>query len=149
MLPQDRDRFWSRVSITGPDPSICWLWTGTKHVYGLFRVNGRMKAAHRLAYEEIIGPIPAGLVLDHLCRNPICVNPLHLEPVTHQVSNRRGLSPKLASERMKARHRARTHCKHGHPFTPENTRLGRNGRKCRKCVARRSREWRQRKRGVI
>ena len=143
---RDRDRFWSQVLIQSPDPARCWLWTGYKlGGYGLFQIDGKTRGAHRVAYEEIVGPIPAGLVLDHLCRNRACVNPLHLEPVSHQVNNRRGLNPKLASQRMTARHRARKLCKYGHPFTPENTYHGRDGRKCRMCNARRMREWRMRK----
>jgi hypothetical protein len=105
-----------------------------------------MKSAHRVAYEDRIGPIPKGLVLDHLCRDPLCVNPFHLEPVTLKVNNRRGLGPIIASRLQTARNRARTHCKHGHPFTPENTYRERDGRRCRRCAARRRSEWRLRTR---
>jgi hypothetical protein len=76
------DRFWRRVIKAQPDE--CWLWTGTLHRgYGHFSVSrGVTKYAHRIAYELTIGPIPDGLELDHLCRNKVCVNPQHLEPVT-------------------------------------------------------------------
>ena len=149
MLPRDKSRFWSRVIIAAPGRSACWLWMGNKRAdYGRFRVHGKMRSAHRVAYEDVIRPIPDGLVIDHLCRNPSCVNPFHLEPVTQQVNNRRGLGPKVASQLMTAHNRARTHCKHGHPFTPENTYLGSDGRRCRRCFARRMREWRARKRNA-
>jgi hypothetical protein len=146
MSSRDKKRFWSKVSIAARSRSICWPWTGYKRGdYGYFKLGGKMRSAHRVAYEDLIGPIPAGLVVDHLCRNPICVNPFHLEPVTHQVNNRRGLGPKVASERMKRRNQRRIQCKHGHPFTPENTYVQPDGRRCRQCIARRMREWRARK----
>lgn len=83
-------RFWPKVDKT----STCWLWTGAltlasnKHVggYGRFRVGAQMRRAHRYAYELLVGPIPAGLDLDHLCNNRRCVNPAHLEPVTRAVN---------------------------------------------------------------
>jgi hypothetical protein len=113
--------------------------------YGLFKLDGRLRMAHRVAYEDIIGPIAPGLVVDHLCRNPACVNPFHLEPVTRQVNARRGNGPRLAA----ARHRARTHCKHGHAVTPENIYVQSNGKRyCRPCRARLKREWRRRKRNA-
>ena len=70
--------------------------------------------AHRAYYERYVGPIPEGLVIDHLCRNRRCVNPTHLEPVTSAENNLRGLGPGAVNRRKKACHR-------GHAFTPENT----------------------------
>lgn len=90
------DRYWSKVQ---PFLALdaCWLWTGKmdgKRQYGAFRYKRdgavHYKIAHRLAYELLIGPIPEGLVIDHLCRNGRCVNPDHLEPVTNRVNLRRG-----------------------------------------------------------
>ncbi len=74
-----------------PQPTGCWHWTGAKtdKGYGRFYLNGN-KHAHRISYELLIGPIPNGLVIDHLCRNPSCVNPAHLEPVTHVENVKRG-----------------------------------------------------------
>ena len=85
------NRFWSKVAKS----EGCWNWTSTTNGrgYGTFRV-GRVKVyAHRFAYETTVGPIKEGLVVDHLCRNPRCVNPAHLEPVTHLENVRRGLAP--------------------------------------------------------
>lgn len=85
------DRFWPKVDAT----SDCWLWTGHRDDdgYGKFTVvSGQSPMyAHRWSYEFLVGPIPAGLVLDHLCRNPPCTNPDHLEPVTNEENIRRGI----------------------------------------------------------
>jgi hypothetical protein len=94
--------------------------------------------AHRWSYEALVGPIPPGLEIDHLCRVRNCVNPSHLEPVTKAVNILRG-------ESMSARHARQTHCKSGHPFDAENTRMTTDGqRRCRTCdrqygIARRQR----------
>lgn len=78
----------------------------------------------------MVGPIPEGLSLDHLCRHPWCVNPAHLDPVEHAENVRRGASGIKAM----ARAALQTHCKHGHEFTPENTRISAQGsRVCRAC----------------
>ena len=75
-----------------PDERDCWQWKGAEsgNGYGKVSISGRMKMAHRAIYEILIGPIPEGLVLDHLCRNRGCCNPLHMEPVTVQENTRRG-----------------------------------------------------------
>jgi hypothetical protein len=112
-------RFWSKVDKTGE----CWLWTAStsRLGYGMFSVGDRMIGAHRIAYELIVGPIPEGLVIDHLCFTRNCVNPDHLEPVT-QTENLR---------RMGGR---KTHCPHGHEYTVENSYINRDGTKaCRTC----------------
>lgn len=82
MLKTVEERFWSKVNKT--TTSGCWEWTAHLHKgYGQFGVKqGQIKYAHRVAYEWAVSPIPAGLELDHLCKNPKCVNPEHLEPVT-------------------------------------------------------------------
>lgn len=78
----------------------CWEWLRAKAGggYGRVCINGRLLQAHRVVYEQFVGPIPAGLHLDHLCRNPGCVNPAHLEPVTCVENIRRGVWPKLTLE---------------------------------------------------
>ena len=86
-------RFWSKVSIA---PTGCWLWAGAiqaSNGYGRFgvgRATDGVCFAHRWAYEFFLGPIPAGLEIDHLCRVRACVNPLHLQPVTHAENRARG-----------------------------------------------------------
>ena len=101
----------------------CWLWTGHKYPrgYGQFHSRRRVVYAHRFAYEYFVGPIPSGLVLDHLCRNRACVNPQHLEPVSHTENVRRGEAVKAV-------------CKAGHTYDANNTYLDVNGWKhCRTC----------------
>lgn len=99
-----------------PDTS-CWVWTGTTNGRGYGRVwsVGKQKKAHRVFYELLVGDIPEDLELDHLCFNKLCVNPAHLEPVTHQENLRRaGITGLLGPE-------LKTHCPRKHPYTPENT----------------------------
>lgn len=129
------DRFWPKVS---PEPnSGCWLWEGAVHTngYGNFYVDGKYRRAHRVSYEMHKGQIPDGLVIDHLCRNTFCVNPDHLEPVTHGENVRRGEN----------RNRDKTHCKWGHEFTPDNTLMRKGGRACRKCAKIRMEKWKNAK----
>lgn len=77
------ERFWPKAEV-GED-SECWPWVGSRdpYGYGRLKINGKFRGAHRLAYELSVGSIPEGLEIDHLCRNRCCVNPAHLEPVTH------------------------------------------------------------------
>ncbi len=109
----DFPRFWSKVGIGAPDE--CWLWTGStaSKGYGLFWHKGRSVRVHRLAYELMVGPIPEGLTLDHLCRVRHCVNPKHLEPVTGKINILRG-------EGAPAYNARKTHCLRGHPFNETN-----------------------------
>ena len=91
----------------------CWEWTGAKTGgYGCLKIHGQHILAHRFAYEHLVGPIPDGLELDHLCRNHACVNPTHLEAVTHEENVRRG---ELAEAQKLSKER-RTHCRKGHPY---------------------------------
>ncbi len=119
--PEQSARFWSYVNITDD----CWLWTaGTSgNGYPQFQLGERPYPAHRIAYTERVGPIPDGLVVDHLCCNPMCVNPAHLEPVTIGENVRRGA----------ARRERKTHCVRGHEYTHENTYVFRGRRYCRAC----------------
>lgn len=127
-----------------PEPNTgCWLWFGvTNHAgYGELRVNKKHIRAHRFSYESHRGTIPAGAVLDHLCRNVSCVNPDHLEPVTQAENMRRGdVRARLLQSRAD-----KTHCKNGHDMLDvQNVRVSGNRRRCRRCAAQSS--ARQRKR---
>lgn len=109
--------------------SDCWLWTRSLDGkgYASIKVDGRMQLAHRLSYTSLVGPIPKGLVLDHLCRVRRCVNPAHLEPVTDRENILRG-------EGFGAKNAAKTHCPQGHPYDGANTLIRPNGnRRCRAC----------------
>jgi len=103
-------RFWLKIDWPSvKEPGDCWPWAGAKsRGYGGFRVKKQRFSAHRFEYELLIGPIPDGLTLDHLCRNPSCVNPGHLEPVTQAENNRR--KPQEVRERVAAATRTPCTC---------------------------------------
>lgn len=132
-----------RASIPEPN-SGCILWlAGTSYSgYGILRIAGKQYRAHRVAYELAHGPVPDGLVLDHLCRVRSCINPDHLEPVTQLVNVQRG------AKNVKF-------CKSGHEFTPENTLVRTRGdgtqtlrRTCLACKRRLSAEYARRRRAA-
>lgn len=127
---QQQESFWARITVDMVDSDECFCWTGKLDAdgYGRCRFAGHGDfLAHRVAYTILRGPIAEGLTLDHLCRNRKCCNPAHLEPVTAVENLRRSDSP-IASNFD------RTHCRRGHEFTPENTRVRRGKRECRACV---------------
>ena len=117
-----RGGFWDRVE----KGDRCWIWFGPKDQSGYGRYQN--VPAHRYAYILEFGPILDGLVIDHLCRNPACVNPWHLEPVTARVNILRG-------EGVGAGNARKTHCINGHLFDEANTyiRKDRYQRMCRTC----------------
>lgn len=126
VTPASTARFWAKVETTG----VCWLWTGytNRGGYGVIYA-GAMVPAHRFAYELLVGPIPDGLVIDHLCRTKACVNPDHLEPVTQGENVRRGLG-------AGSQYQPKSDCVNGHPFTDDNTVIAHNGQqRCLKCRA--------------
>lgn len=123
-----------REKYTVDAESGCWLWHGCTIPagYGAMKIDGEMVGAHRWAYERFIGPIPDGMVIDHLCRTRNCVNPQHMEPVSNVKNVMRGNG-------IGARNSRKTHCKHGHPFAGDNLIIekrggGRTGRRCRQCT---------------
>ena len=127
------DRFMAFVS---PEPnSGCWLWSGAyfkkpnQDGYGMFWMGKTRRAAfaHRVSFELHKGPIPNGLVIDHVCRVKGCVNPEHLRAVTHRTNTRENNSSVCTVNAHK------THCKRGHEFTVENTKLVPGGRECVAC----------------
>lgn len=139
-LPLDTPFVEQRIGLTAQElvrcrtvvtESGCWQFTGTLHPsgYARFAYRSRTMAGHRLAYEAFVGPIPDGLTIDHLCRNKACLNPGHLEAVTmrENVMRSTGIAPTNA---------AKTHCKRGHEFTPENTYFNyHGGRGCKTCAS--------------
>jgi hypothetical protein len=106
------------------DSVKCWQWAGGyfKKGYGVFNIASGAFPAHRISYTALIGIIPQGLTLDHLCRNRGCVNPFHLEPVTAIENTKRGNSG--------INMRSKTHCKRGHEFNSENMKIGSRGARC-------------------
>lgn len=142
---KDLARIFSKITISADrsyNGSPCWEWTGSKvHGYGNMRWEGKVRRVHRIMYSWIYGPIPhrgAKLEIDHLCKNPSCVNVCHLELVTSQVNC-------LRSNNLAAQYAPRMHCNYGHEFTEANTilvsRKGAISRKCRQC----KNEWRKKK----
>lgn len=134
------ESFWKRVDKTDD----CWVWTGyiTNKGYGQIATRRKptpsgTRLAHRVAYELLVGEIEEGMHLDHLCRNTLCVNPDHLEPVTPQENTRRGLHGEL-----------RTHCNHGHELSGDNVIYdsATNCRRCRACSRKRVKEYAARSR---
>lgn len=141
------DKLAARMDID-PDTG-CWLWTGaSRNNYGTIWIDGRSLTSHKVAYEMLVGPVPEGLDVDHVChsedlscpggvtcRHRLCFNPDHLEPVTRRENAHRGRGP-----------HGNTHCPQGHEYSTENT-IVRNdnnepGRRCRICTnARQRQRW--------
>ena len=131
---RDLVRFFRRVT---PDGNGCWVWSSVKRGtsgcngegYGNFKAGGRVRGAHRWLYETVVAcPLP-GLVLDHLCRNRACVNPAHLEIVSHRENILRG-------EGATAQLHRKTHCYRGHELVAPFAYTDKRGRRvCRKCHA--------------
>ena len=141
LSPAFAKRFWAKVE----RGSSCWLWQGRlRHGYGaVWDVSGTA-GAHRVAWILTHGPIPPGLCVCHRCDNPACVNPAHLFLGTHRDNVRDMVRKGRAVNPQAERNRGKTHCRHGHPFTEENTvhlmEDGRPRRACRTCQERYSRQ---------
>lgn len=129
------ERFWPKVDKTGD----CWLWTANTNNAGYGLIwnpdEGKKVYAHRTAYIMLRGPIPTGMSLDHLCHTTRCVNPDHLEPVTHRENILRSDAPPAVNAR-------KNECPAGHPYDDFNTytKPGSGARECRTCMARRAKE---------
>lgn len=136
----DRLMMFFRHVQPGKGRGACWEWTGcqTSTGYGRFMVNRRGGPASRAAYTLLIGEIPVGLTIDHLCRNPSCVNPRHLEAVSMRENLMRGGSPSAHNAR-------KILCKNGHKFDRRvfNKTKGSYMRQCSVCCGRRAKLWRK------
>lgn len=132
------ETFWSRADRSaGSDHCWRWLGTHTPDGYGRYKTGGKQNAAHRVAYELLVGPIPDGKQIDHLCRVRDCVNPAHMEPVTNRVNQLRG-------DTFARRNAAATHCPRGHAYDRANTEHNKNGsRVCRTCRKAKFDAWRR------
>ena len=115
---------WEDVDATG----ICWQWLRppTHYGYGQLVREGVHWYTHRLAWTVLVGPIPDGMTLDHLCRNRLCCNPDHLELVTPAENKRRGYSQNAINAR-------KTHCPSNHEYAGDNLVVRRGQRCCRQC----------------
>ncbi len=139
------DRLWSRIEVREPDE--CWPWGGNLNDYGYGRISsggrgGSILMVHRLVYEQLVGPIPEGMTIDHKCHNNSgcmlgvdcphrkCCNPQHMEPVPGVENLRRGTAG--------LRQKMRTHCPRNHEYSEENTLIkvcnGRPKRFCKECA---------------
>lgn len=138
-------RFWRKVQ---PIDRGCWLWLASKTPgprggYGQYGISsGHMIAAHLHLYRTLVGPVPAGLQLDHTCRVRHCVNPQHLEPVTARENSRRGIGFAAVNARA-------THCPQGHAYTPRNVRMYKGSRHCRQCGCVAGQTYRERNKLVV
>lgn len=133
------DRFFNKIKVN--HKTDCWEWVAYRHKgYARFNTGERVLEAHRWVYEQLVGRIPKGLHIDHLCRVRHCVNPYHMEPVTNHENMLRGKS-------IVAKRAAQTHCSRGHELTGNNlsiTTYNGKHRRCLKCHAFRERIRRER-----
>lgn len=137
-------RFWTRV--TRADDETCWLWEGelATNGYGRVKVSGKSRPVHVVTYEWLVGPVPPGLELDHLCRVRRCVNPRHMEPVTHRENTLRG-------DTLAAANAAKRFCPRGHALVAGNlvpSKVKRRARQCLTCSREMAREYRARKKAA-
>lgn len=128
MRIQWEERLWTKVDKSGE----CWLWIANRNWagYGLFKREGKTRAAHREAWRAAHGDIPAGLQVLHRCDNRACVNPAHL----FLGSQKDNIQDCIAKGRRKSGQAAKTHCPKGHPYDEVNTRLYDGRRFCRACL---------------
>lgn len=141
MRPLHIARFWHKVKTVRFG---CWGFdtVANSQGYHTFSIDGKNYKAHRVIWELVNGPIPTGLVIDHLCRNRGCVNPGHMETVTPGENTLRGEGPPAQNAR-------RDLCQRGHPFTRDNLKPQRHGyRRCRECSNMRNRRYMAKRRAA-
>lgn len=127
-------RFWAKVERTDG----CWEWTAAKDTngYGVFWLDGKQQQAHRVAYEMLVGPIPDGMQIDHICANRLCVRHLRVcSPWENTHAEHTSTTAKINA--------AKTHCPHGHPYSGDNLYVYNGRRECRECRRNRNRECRR------
>lgn len=133
-MPSIIERMMENVAV---EEDGCWEWCGATcghGKYGAIRTPDGMKYVHRVSYEAFIGDIPDGMQVDHLCRNRTCVNPEHLEAVSHYENMRRGSAWAV--------NKGKTHCPSGHPYSGDNLYINPSGgRECRTCKRLRGRKY--------
>ena len=131
-------RFWAKADRSG-GPDSCWRWTGAHSIkgYGYFGTPEGTAQAHRWIYQQLVGPIPPGLTIDHLCRVRDCMNPAHMEPVSRGENVLRGNGHSAQNARKAV-------CKRGHPFTGDNLYPKNRRRHCRACRAENDRQRKDR-----
>jgi hypothetical protein len=139
---KDQARFWAKVALPNEQGCMLWLRSTTTGGYGQFKINGRMRLAHRVSYTLTYGPIPSGLTIDHVktrgCTNKHCVAPLHLEAVPNAVN--------VLRANPGAWQKQKTRCANGHAFDEVNTyQRPRGGRDCQICKRLRNRRSRQKR----
>lgn len=144
------DRIYARIEV---HPLGCWEWQGCvgDGGHGIVSLGGREDGrgkVHRVVYEHEVGPIPEGLVLDHLCMNPRCCNWAHVEPVTQAENARRMWAAGRGLSGHGRQNRLKTHCVRGHPFDEINTRVYGGKRHCHECRLNASRRYRARLAGL-
>jgi len=138
------ERFLEKINVAN---SGCWEWTGAKcRGYGVIQISSKSKKAHRFIYAYYYDELSSDLTIDHLCRNRVCVNPLHLEQVTARLNILRDMGTAAINFR-------KTHCPQGHEFTPENTYIYPNhkkrGRGCITCIKQQYKDYREKNKDKI
>lgn len=147
ILSTELECFWNKIK-----KDDCWVWLGAKKTgrirkgktqyYSACSFRGKNEYVHRIFYRAYKGEIADGLEIDHTCRNTLCVNPDHLEAVTHSENVQRG----TAWHKIAKTEKDKTHCPQGHEYTKENTYMHKNQRHCKTCGRIRAREYQARKR---
>jgi len=127
------DKYTSKVTKT----STCWNWTGARRgPYGCATINRKVRGIHRIFYEYYVKPIEEGMVIDHLCRNTLCVKPEHLEQVTNSENAKRAIPYRIKP------HHSKTICKYGHKLVEGNLYYSRNStRRCKTCMVEYQRKY--------